>query len=180
MYPVRFDENDFLKYHKAPMYGRICDYSMSRGYGFIFAENGKELFFSSYNVLSKEKHLFFGSTVRFTVAKRENYYEAKDVEIIDNSQKQDIFLTPKGETIKVKKIRKIGLISGYTCLKKLNLTLEEIEKKGYQISDFEYLFIETHKGNYRFFNEGSPATGDGQMDVKKTYQELREKYILLY
>ena len=151
-----------------------------KGIWLYFCREWEETLFSSYNLLSKEKYFFFGSTVRFAVEKRGNYYEAKNVEIVDNSQKQDLFLTPKGEIIKVKKIRKIGLISGYTCLKKLNLTLEEIEKKGYQISDFEYLFIETHKGNYRFFNEGSPATGDGQMDVKKTYQELREKYILLY
>ncbi len=35
-----FDEKDFEKYSGQTMYGRIKEYSHSRGYGFIFTEEG--------------------------------------------------------------------------------------------------------------------------------------------
>ena len=42
-----FDQKDFEKYSGQTMYGRIKEYSHSRGYGFIFTEEGKDIFVSS-------------------------------------------------------------------------------------------------------------------------------------
>lgn len=177
-----FDEKDFEKYTGQTMYGRIKEYSHSRGYGFIFTEEGKDLFVSSYELGKLEDKISVGTTVRFTPKQWKERYVASDITIVENVGYNEVIKCPNGIKIKPRNLEKIGYIPGGFSIKKMDITAEELLQHGYSLKDLDYVFFRTQKGlEYRFFREGSPVKGDGSIpDLKAFYRELEERYYKLY
>lgn len=66
-------------------------------------------------------------------------------------------------------------------IKRLNgkITKSDIYKNGYTSKDFDYVYIITrHRGEWRFYQEGSPLKGNGRVDnLNKLLQELDQKIL---
>ena len=89
-----FDEKDFEKYSGQTMYGRIKEYSHSRGYGFIFTEEGKDIFVSSYELGKLEDKISVGTTVKFTPKQWKERYVASDITIVENVGYNEVIKCP--------------------------------------------------------------------------------------
>ncbi len=158
------------------MYGRVMQYSPIDGFGFVYSENGRDIFFSSYNVMSKavEKNICVGATVRYLPIVSGDKAVATQLEIIDKFPSGERLLLPNGKVIPIRLVRKFGIIGGNVAIKTAGITRHEIKDHNYNVSDCKYLYFSTAHGEYRFFNEGSFIRGDGQCNVDVVFDEYKK------
>src|SRR5699024_10057436 len=109
---TRFSLKDYEVNKGQRLYGRISAYDRMKGYGYIFAENGKEIFVSSYAFLGRtEEKMMVGTLLRFTPEKYQEKICARDIEILDQHPHGMNFRLPNGRETQSKRIQTFGLVT---------------------------------------------------------------------
>lgn len=176
----RFSLKDYEANKNQRLYGRISSYDRMKGFGYIFAENGKEIFVSSYAFKGKEEDkIMLGTLLKFTPEKYQDKITASDIEIIDYHPHEKIFQLPNGRKIRSRKIQKFGLVTVQWLIKNNPLAAEAYHN-GIDISGYEYVYIKTSDDLYRIFRNGSQVEADGTVEDLRQYMGyLRKTFLLL-
>ena len=160
--------------------GRVCAYSNRKGYGFIYTEDGKDLFLSSYALGKSEKKVVVGTIIECTVAQYNNKIIAKDVRILEKYKDDIQYIDmPNGDKLSIKKIHKFGKSNAFERVLETGVTRELLEEYGYITTDLDYIFIDTANKIYTFFGKESPIKADGNMNLEEYYNYLCNTLIRL-
>lgn len=162
-------------------YGRIKENRRKDGYGFIYSEDGNDIFYSSYNFKTKrsEKNACVGATVKYKLTTHEERLCATEIEVIEKYPEGNIITLPNGKVLNLHCIRKFGLVSGKNALNIIGVTEEEAKSHGHELSEFDFLFFSTEYDEFRFFRTGSCVQGDGQCDINAAYSEYQKRLLSL-
>ena len=179
-----YNSSDYEKYDGWYLYGRIRMYDQERGYGFIFTEDGKDIFMSSYALSSRhqERCCILGTIVKFRVEKREERYCAVDIEIMKPTPYDEKLLLPNGDSLLIRRISHYGILGGEKTCDTLGLTREQVLANNCSIWELGYVYIslKNSHGEYRFFKTGSRFSGDGQVEDLEAYiHELDKKFLYM-
>lgn len=99
-----FNDIDYEKYNGEYIYGRIRMYDPGKGYGFIYTEDGKDIFISSYSFKNTdERFAILGTALKFKIEQRNSRYCAYDVKIINPTPENQSILLPNGEKLLTQK-----------------------------------------------------------------------------
>lgn len=162
------------------MRGRVRSYSNQDGYGFIFTEDGKDLFVSSHALGKKEKKVSVGTVLEFTIGKYKDKIVATEIEVI-NKFKDGItkISLPDGTELPIKAIHKFGRSNAFKTISQRGFTEKDLKDHGYTVKDLDYVFVETPRTTYMFFGNTSPIKANGKTDIKEFYKYLRTALIEL-
>lgn len=180
----RFRPEDIEKAGTGHMYGRILSYRPANGYGYIRAENGKDIFLSSYVLGRKkmEKWLRTGAVVTFCPEITERGIQAKNITIIDPHPVASLML-PNGLTVDPWHIDKIINVSGISAVNyqlRRGASYREIYGTIREDNDLAHIFVEMRRGKeYRFYGLESCIVGDGQTDLKKYYDYINRELFMV-
>lgn len=180
---IKFTADDYQKYDGEHVYGRVRKYDPGKGYGFIFSEYGKDIFFSSYALSGKknESHIFLGTVVKFIIRECEQGFCAENIEIIDYADKNDNLMLPNGETVPVRRISSYGIVSGSKACEISSIEQNDIAAHDIAMWELGYVFILLRGGGqYHIHQSGSHIKGDGQVDDLREYvKQLDRRFLLL-
>lgn len=180
---TKFTADDYQKYDDGHVYGRVRKYDPEKGYGFIFSEYGKDIFFSSFALSSRkdEKHIFLGTVVKFIIRERERGFCAENIEVIDYADKKDNLVLPNGEAVPVRRIASYGIISGSKACEISNIEQNDIAAHNIAMWELGYVFILLRGGGqYHIHQSGSRIKGDGQVDdLRKYVKQLDKRFLFL-
>lgn len=178
---TRFSLKDYEVNKGQRLYGRISAYDRMKGYGYIFAENGKEIFVSSYAFPGKtEDKIMVGTLLRFTPELYQEKICARDIEILDQHPHGMNFRLPNGREIQSKRIQKFGLVTAQWLIENEPLAAEAY-RNGVDISKYEHVYIKTSDGLYRVFGTDSQVDADGTVEDLRQYMEyLRKTFLFLW
>ena len=179
-----YNSEDFAKYDGWYLYGRIRMYDMEKGYGFIYTEDGKDIYMSSYALSShkQEQYCILGTIVKFRVEQRGERYCAIEVEIMKPTPLNERLLLPNGEQLLVRRISHYGIIGGEKVCDTIGMTREFVLENDCALWELGYVYITlTHShGEYRFFRTGSRVKGDGHVDDLEAFiHELDKKFLYM-
>lgn len=178
----RFDLTDYERSAGKEIFGRIKEYSRKKGYGYIFTEDGKDIFLSSYDLGDLEYKVAFGTTLKFIPELWNDKYKATKITVVSNESFNEVIECPNDICFKPKNLEKFDYISGRRLLKEKVILENKLIEHGYYAKDLDCVFFRTNKGDeYRFFQQGAPIQGDGQLpDLKKFYKNLVDRFYKLY
>lgn len=162
------------------MQGRVKSYNKNKGYGYIFTENGYDLFLSFHDIKEGDSNIFVGTVVKFTVGKYNGRLVAQDVSIIESYKDGvETILLPNGKELKIKKIIRFGCANAYETIQKKGITREMLKEHGYSLESLNYVYIDTEDLSYMFFSDNSPITSSGKTDLVALMSLLNTSLIKL-
>jgi hypothetical protein len=150
------------------------------GYGYVLTEDNTDLFISSYSLGKLEKKIVVGSVIECTVAQYNNKIIATDIDVLEKyKDKISNIKLPDGKELPIRAIRKFGKNNAFKKVNENGITKEQLEEHGYTIQDLDYVFIDTAKRSYMFFNNDCPIKGDGHTDIENYNTYLNETLLKL-
>lgn len=167
--------------------GVVLWYDTFKDEGWIFRQHKKTVrsFFIKSGAEPLKLRLKIGDKVEFTPFLDENgRLCAKDPEkigrILPSDRSLEFSFEGKSFDIHPREVLRYGKTNSMSyVLKKLEgkITEEELAKKGYVKSDFDCVYVATkHRGEFRFYKEGSPMKGDAQVkDLNIVLRDLDER-----
>lgn len=163
------------------MEGRVCDYSKKKGYGFIYTEDKKTIFVSSFALGRIENQIVIGMSLRFTVGEYKNKPIATDIEVIEKYKDNEKFFSlPDGNKIPIRNLRRVGKDNDYEILKNKGYSKEELKSHGYKVKDLNCVYIDTNEYHYKFYGESSPIEGDGKINLKDYVSYMEDTLLNRY
>lgn len=156
---------------------KVC--ARSDGYCLLETENRKTAYLSSYEMDRKEwKKLSFGSIVEFDHVVNGRRNIATNCKLVERypGDNKVIYLTKK-RYAPVRHIKRLYVQYGENAIRDIHVSVDDVYRHGYRVSDFDNLFIEYARGEKeQFFKRGAPVEGNGQIDVKVKFDEIYCSY----
>lgn len=174
---MRYSTEDFSNYDGGYIYGRVGSYDNREGKGHVVTEDGKDVFLSSWDVDHLRRRIAVGSIIKFKVKLFNDMYCAKDIEFINKYPSGNVLALPNGKNIYVKTIKNFGFSGGENILKRIPFTKNDLEEHGYSVNQLDNIFIKTSHGEYVFFGQDSPITGDGKVNIDNFLNQLKNKFL---
>lgn len=182
---IEDEQKEYLGYHRAFIfkkyyYGRIKNYSRVDGFGFIYDEEGNDVFISSYQLGRRDHKVHIGTLVKFQKIKKDGRIVADNVEVEDRFPNGNTFKLPDGNEIGLRHIFKYGLVTGEKAMKRLGISKSELALNSISMNDLDYLYISTSRYEYKFFKLNSPYNGgDGKCDIENYYKQYNDLYLTI-
>ena len=162
-------------------YGRVKSLNRARGFGFICSDaDEKDLYFNANEVDPgpNGEFLCVGSVVSLDMEFNDRGPYAANVRVLLTPDANEYFEIADKQ-IPIRTIRGFGICHAGRALRSIGVSEDKLTSHSHKMWEVEYLFVSTRDGEYRFFNTGSCVKGDGQVDIKETYDEIQKRFYAL-
>lgn len=157
--------------------GRVINYNINTGYGFICTQFGTEIYFNNKNLRRQHDmyRIAIGTKVSFKVIQKDDsaeQYYAIDILAYDPYPNGSILELPNNIHIAYKNIKFIYYNTGNDLIE--SLELEDKVPENYDLSTLNHICIITKNyDKYRFFDYSSSITGDGKCNLEELRNDLK-------